>query len=142
MVKEVKPRKRFTPRLPRLGALLQRVKHAEEKLVNLGETKKERPASCFSCRSRRRLASTHVLQAGCMFFSQECSPPAHSKSLLHKASHSSMECVVKITARPSMVLLMSFHMQRRDSGSTPVRGKPTKNQRSKGGKPWPVRLFV
>mmetsp|Transcript_150505 Transcript_150505/g.262218 ORF Transcript_150505/g.262218 Transcript_150505/m.262218 type:complete len:90 (+) Transcript_150505:626-895(+) len=43
-----------------------------------------------------------------------------------RASHSSIECVVRITDLPCIVVDISFHINRRDSGSTPVVGSSRK----------------
>jgi len=42
--------------------------------------------------------------------------------LAQRASHSSIECVVRITERPERVLEIKFHMNLLDTGSIPVEG--------------------
>ena len=64
-----------------------------------------------------------------------------SKDRPHKASHSSIECVVRITALPSIVEEINFHMKRRDSGSTPVVGSSKKMQRGSPTKERPKDSF-
>mmetsp|Transcript_68205 Transcript_68205/g.152821 ORF Transcript_68205/g.152821 Transcript_68205/m.152821 type:complete len:93 (-) Transcript_68205:71-349(-) len=60
----------------------------------------------------------------------------------HNASHSSMECVVRMTDRPCMVLEISIHMKRRDSGSTPVVGSSKKMHRGSPIKAMPSDSFL
>merc|ERR1719245_1713902 len=53
---------------------------------------------------------------------QRSCPAVIIHSRWHSASHSSIECVVRITQRPPIVLRIKSHIERRAIGSIPVDG--------------------